>query len=71
MANVNTNTEIPKSKRINGRFTNPWPEWKMPSFYNLMKFLFETDHSSVPSKEKVVFTILLHFRLGITIYYVA
>jgi len=53
MANMNTNTEIPKSKRINGRFTNPWPEWKTPSYYNAMKFFFETDHSSIPSKKEL------------------
>jgi hypothetical protein len=61
MANVNTNTDLPKSNKINGRFINPWPTWKTPTFYNLIRFLMERNHSSIPSKEEVGFTILLDF----------
>jgi hypothetical protein len=67
MAYVNTNTDLQKSKRINGRFTNPWPTWKMPTFYNLIKFLYEKNNSSIPSKEEVVFTILLHRLLKVNL----
>jgi N-acyl-phosphatidylethanolamine-hydrolysing phospholipase D len=52
MANMNTNTDLPKSKKINGRFINPWPTWKTPTFYNLIKFLVEPNNSSIPSKEE-------------------
>ncbi|XP_012928963.1 LOW QUALITY PROTEIN: N-acyl-phosphatidylethanolamine-hydrolyzing phospholipase D-like [Heterocephalus glaber] len=43
--------DVTKSKKgKDGRFVNPWPTWRNPSFSNALKWLItEKNHSSVPS----------------------
>ncbi|KAJ7329562.1 hypothetical protein JRQ81_015736 [Phrynocephalus forsythii] len=43
--------DVTKSMRgKDGRFINPWPTWKAPSFFNILKWaLTEPDNSNIPS----------------------
>lgn len=36
---------------INGKFHNPWPNYKMPTFTNILKLGFSHDKSNIPSKQ--------------------
>ncbi|XP_055761061.1 N-acyl-phosphatidylethanolamine-hydrolyzing phospholipase D-like isoform X1 [Salvelinus fontinalis] len=43
------------SRDKHGRFTNPWPTWKFPSWSTLLRFfLLEKNHSNVPSSKEVL-----------------
>ncbi|KAI1888510.1 hypothetical protein AGOR_G00185900 [Albula goreensis] len=48
--------DVTKSKRDkSGRFVNPWPTWKFPSYFAFVKFfMLEKDHSNVPSSKEVL-----------------
>jgi len=54
MANAGADTERQKSVLVDGRFTNPWPTWKWPTYFNMVKFLLEKSNSNIPSKEEVL-----------------
>ncbi|XP_077976947.1 N-acyl-phosphatidylethanolamine-hydrolyzing phospholipase D-like isoform X2 [Glandiceps talaboti] len=46
--------DVQQSVRKNGRFVNPWPNFKMPSLGAVMKWsLLSKDNSSVPSKQQL------------------
>ncbi|KAM4748906.1 N-acyl-phosphatidylethanolamine-hydrolyzing phospholipase D [Rhinophrynus dorsalis] len=51
---VRLEKDVTKSKRAkNSRFENPWPTWKSPSLWNILKWAAtEKDNSSVPSSEE-------------------
>lgn len=34
-----------------GRFQNPWPNYKLPTFTNILKLGFSHDKSNIPSKK--------------------
>ncbi|KAL0967203.1 hypothetical protein UPYG_G00249110 [Umbra pygmaea] len=43
------------SRDVYGRFTNPWPTWRFPSYATLLRFLLlEKNHSDVPSSTEVL-----------------
>ncbi|XP_066489214.1 N-acyl-phosphatidylethanolamine-hydrolyzing phospholipase D [Tiliqua scincoides] len=46
--------DVTKSKKgKDGRFVNPWPTWKAPSYPNVLKwYLTEKDNSKVPSSKQ-------------------
>lgn len=48
--------EVTKSCRDKyGRWTNPWPTWRFPSYSMLLRFLvLEKDHSNVPTSKEVL-----------------
>lgn len=46
------NNGLSKPLIIDNRYCNPWPTWKVPTFFNVIKFLFETNRSNIPSKEE-------------------
>lgn len=47
--------DVTKSKRgKDGRFVNPWPTWKSPTFPNVLKWsLMEKNNSNVPCSKQV------------------
>lgn len=53
--------DVTKSKRgKDGRFVNPWPTWKSPSFPNILKWILtEKDNSKVPCSKQVNILFLL------------
>uniref|UniRef100_F6PVG1 N-acyl-phosphatidylethanolamine-hydrolyzing phospholipase D n=1 Tax=Xenopus tropicalis TaxID=8364 RepID=F6PVG1_XENTR len=57
---VRMEEDVTKSRRHkNGRFVNPWPTWKTPSFWNILKWAFtEKDNSSVPSSREELDKVL-------------
>ena len=46
--------EVQHSKKKNGRFVNPWPEFRMPGAGGLMKFLWESGYAAIPCDEVCV-----------------
>ncbi|XP_054910577.1 N-acyl-phosphatidylethanolamine-hydrolyzing phospholipase D isoform X3 [Poeciliopsis prolifica] len=48
--------EVTKSCRDkHGRWTNPWPTWRFPSYSMLFRFLvLDTNHSNVPTSKEVL-----------------
>uniref|UniRef100_A0A3B3VYE1 N-acyl-phosphatidylethanolamine-hydrolyzing phospholipase D n=1 Tax=Poecilia latipinna TaxID=48699 RepID=A0A3B3VYE1_9TELE len=48
--------EVTKSCRgKHGRWTNPWPTWRFPSYSMLLRFLvLDKNHSSVPTSKEVL-----------------
>ena len=43
---------LQRSIRKNGRFTNPWPNWKFPSTGETVKvYVFTKNNSQIPSKQ--------------------
>ncbi len=43
---------LQRSVRKNGRFINPWPNWKWPSTGETVKaYVFTKNNSQVPSKQ--------------------
>lgn len=45
--------ELQRSLCINGRFHNPWPNWRPPTVTNILKFGLSKDKSNVPSKQEL------------------
>lgn len=43
--------DMQRSLCIAGRFQNPWPTWRPPTFTNLLKFGISRDKSKVPPKQ--------------------
>ncbi|XP_077400499.1 N-acyl-phosphatidylethanolamine-hydrolyzing phospholipase D isoform X2 [Vanacampus margaritifer] len=48
--------EVTKSCRDkHGRFTNPWPTWRFPSYSTLLRFFFlDNNHSNVPTSTEAL-----------------
>ncbi|XP_029901688.1 N-acyl-phosphatidylethanolamine-hydrolyzing phospholipase D isoform X2 [Myripristis murdjan] len=48
--------DVTKSCRDNhGRWTNPWPTWRFPSYSTLLRFLLlDKNHSNVPTSKEVL-----------------
>lgn len=48
--------EVTQSVRNrHGRFSNPWPTWRFPSYPTLLRFLLlDKNHSNLPSNEQVL-----------------
>ena len=44
----------PSARDRHGRFMNPWPDWRFPSYSTLLRFfLLDKDNSNVPSDKDV------------------
>ncbi|KAG8439958.1 hypothetical protein GDO86_005937 [Hymenochirus boettgeri] len=57
---VRLEEDVTKSRTCkNGRFVNPWPTWKTPSFWSALKWaVTEKDNSSVPSSKEELDKVL-------------
>ncbi|XP_035207769.1 N-acyl-phosphatidylethanolamine-hydrolyzing phospholipase D-like [Stegodyphus dumicola] len=45
--------DMQRSLCIGGRFQNPWPTWRPPTFTNILKFGITRDKSKVPPKQEL------------------
>lgn len=43
-------SDLQRSLCIDGRFQNPWPTWRPPSFTNILKFGLSKNKSNVPTR---------------------
>jgi hypothetical protein len=42
---------VQRSLCINGKYQNPWPSWRPPTFTNILRFGLARDKSNIPTKQ--------------------
>ena len=57
--------DLQPSLYLNGKFQNPWPDYKAPTFTNILKLGLSPDKSNVSTKQvrTIVYTILYQYDI--------
>jgi hypothetical protein len=52
--------DVQRSLCINGKYQNPWPSWRPPTFTNILKFGLARGKSNIPTKQVRFLSIIKH-----------